>query len=83
MNSTRFTVLVCAAAASAHAQDTPEISAWTQIRYTANVRDAADPAEDLTQGFSLRRTRLTASGVVSFADHVPRGRSIPGRGHQR
>ena len=39
-----------------------ELGALIQYRYTLNLRDAADPDEDLTNGFDFRRTKLFASG---------------------
>lgn len=69
---TRLAITALVAAAQAHALDDlrqgdarPSISAWTQVRYTANVREVEPPADDLTQGISLRRTRLTLSGDVN------------------
>lgn len=41
------------------------ISGQSQVRYHLNSRDTSAPDEDLTNGFSLRRTKLGASGVVA------------------
>ena len=41
-----------------------QIGALLQYRYNVNLRDAAAPDEDLTEGFDFRRTKLFFSGTV-------------------
>lgn len=50
--------------ASADGANRLSISGQTQLRYNLNSRDTTAPDEDLTNGFTMRRTKLGFEGVV-------------------